>query len=134
MPPKKDGAMGCAFVTYSTWAAAEQAIEGVDGKFTLPGASNAIAVKFADAKPQDIQRIGGKRGMMEMMGGIGSANKRQFVGQGMGYTAKGGGATGMGGMQGYGMVGTFVGSSRQHSLSQPVRCLVDCYCLVAAPA
>jgi hypothetical protein len=46
---------------------------------------------MADAKPQDVQRVGGKRGMMDMMmggggggGGGGGANKRQFMGQNMG--------------------------------------------------
>jgi hypothetical protein len=101
---------GCAFVTYSTWAAAEAAIEGVDSKFTLPGAANPIAVKMADAKPQDIQRVGGKRGLGDMMmggmgggmGGMGGGGKRQFMGQGMPYGKGGGmgGGYGMGGMGG----------------------------------
>lgn len=62
---------GCAFVTYSTWAAAEAAIEALNGTFTFPGAAQAIMVKLADAKPQDMQRVGAKRGMMDMMGGGG---------------------------------------------------------------
>lgn len=89
-------------MTFATWAAAEAAIEGVDGKFTLPGAQNPIAVKLADAKPQDIQRVGGKRGMADMMGG---SAKRQFMGQGMGYAGKGGMGGGMAGGMGYGMGG-----------------------------
>jgi hypothetical protein len=95
-------------VTYSSWASAEAAIEGVDSKFTLPGAANPIAVKLADAKPQDIQRVGGKRGAGDMMmgGGMGGGGggKRQFMGQGMPYGRGGGGmGGGMGG--GYGMGG-----------------------------
>jgi hypothetical protein len=88
-------------VTYSSWASAEAAIEGVDNKFTLPGAANPITVKFADAKPQDIQRVGGKRGAGDMMmGGMGGGGKRQFMGQGMAYGRGGGmgGGYGMGGM------------------------------------
>lgn len=99
-------------MTYTTWAAAEQAIEGVDGKFTLPGAQNPIAVKFADAKPQDMQRVGGKRAMMDMPMG-GGPNKRQFMGP-QGYPGKGGmgpGMNSMGGMggMGYGMMGMMPG-------------------------
>lgn len=100
-------------MTFATWAAAEAAIEGVDGKFTLPGAQNPIAVKFADAKPQDIQRVGAKRGVMDMqMGGMmgGGANKRQFMGhqQQQGYGAAKGGMGGMGGM-GMGMMPGMMG-------------------------
>lgn len=29
--------LGCAFVTFSTWAAAESAMEAVNGTFTMPG-------------------------------------------------------------------------------------------------
>jgi hypothetical protein len=76
----------------------------VDSKFTLPGAANPIAVKLADAKPQDIQRVGGKRGLGDMMmggmGGMGGGGKRQFMGQGMPYGKGGMGGYGMGGMGG----------------------------------
>jgi hypothetical protein len=53
-------------VTFSTWAAAEQCIEALNGQFTFPGATQHIMVKLADAKPQDMQRVGAKRGMMDM--------------------------------------------------------------------
>ncbi|KAF8067108.1 HNRNPA1 [Scenedesmus sp. PABB004] len=124
MPPKKDAGMGCAFVTFSTWASAEAAMEGVDGKFTLPGAQNPIAVKMADAKPTDIQRVGGKRGMADMMAGAGgamaaggAAKRQQFMagmgmagmmggmGYGMGGMMGGMGMPGMAGMAGMGMPG-----------------------------
>ena len=93
---------GCAFVTFQTWAAAENAIEALDGKYTFPGANNPITVKFADAKPSDIQRVGGKRGGGEMMG---STNKRQVMGGQLGFPAAAAAAAGggMGGAKGMGM-------------------------------
>jgi hypothetical protein len=60
---------GCAFVTYATWAATEAAIEALNGTFTFPGAGQPIMVKLADAKPQDMQRVGAKRGIDVMGGG-----------------------------------------------------------------
>jgi hypothetical protein len=57
-------------VTFSSWAAAEQAIEALNGQFTFPGATQHIMVKLADAKPQDMQRVGAKRGMMDMGPGV----------------------------------------------------------------
>lgn len=48
---------------------------------TPTGASLPIAVKLADAKPQDMQRVGAKRGMtMDAMMGAGGPNKRQMMG------------------------------------------------------
>lgn len=116
LPPciRRQRNAGCAFVTFSSWAAAEQAIDGVDGKFTLPGAQNPIAVKMADAKPADIQRVGGKRGLVAADLLLGGAAKRQFVGYG-GGGGKQGGAAGMGGMQGmggYGNMGNMMGMVR----------------------
>jgi membrane protease subunit (stomatin/prohibitin family) len=87
---------GCAFVTFKTWAAAENAIDALDGKYTFPGANNSITVKFADAKPAELQRVGGKRGGGEMMG---SMNKRQVMGTQLGFPG-GGAAAGGGGMGG----------------------------------
>jgi hypothetical protein len=56
-------------VTYATWAATEAAIEALNGTFTFPGAGQPIMVKLADAKPQDMQRVGAKRGIDVMGGG-----------------------------------------------------------------
>lgn len=58
----------------------------VDGKYTLPGSSHPLTVKFADAKPAELAKFearGTKRGAWEMGGG-------------------GGGGMGMGGMMGDG--------------------------------
>lgn len=70
-------------------------MEALNGVFTFPGAGQPIAVKFADAKPQDMQRVGAKRGInMEMMGGGGGGpSKRQMMG---GFMGKQGGMGGMG--------------------------------------
>lgn len=71
-------------MTYTTWAAAEAAAEALNGTFTFPGAAAPIAVKLADAKPSDMQKIGAKRGMMDMMGGggggMGGGERRRALG------------------------------------------------------
>lgn len=41
----------------------------MNGTFTFPGAGQPIMVKLADAKPQDMQRVGAKRGIDVMGGG-----------------------------------------------------------------
>lgn len=94
---------GCAFVTYSTWAAAEAAVKAIDGKYTMPGGPHALTVRFADAKPAELAKFearGTKRGAWElgsiggmgaMMGGgrgAGAGSKRQFMG-GMGGMGRG---------------------------------------------
>lgn len=95
---------GCAFISFSRWSEAEAAIEAVNGKCTLPGALNPVAVRFADAKPTDLAKVGEKR---PLGGGVGggmdaTASKRQFVGpqMGMGYGFN---------RQGQGMQGNFGG-------------------------
>ncbi|GBF87652.1 hypothetical protein Rsub_00363 [Raphidocelis subcapitata] len=57
MPPRKPGSMGCAFVTYSSWAEAEAALAAVNGNITLPGSAHPMAVKFADAKPTELAKF-----------------------------------------------------------------------------
>lgn len=92
MAPRKPGAMGCAFVTYGSWAESEAAMRAVDGKYTLPGSPHPVAVKFADAKPAELAKFEGrgtKRGAWEMgnpaslMSMMAGGGKRQFMG-GMG--------------------------------------------------
>jgi hypothetical protein len=55
----------------------------MDGKVTMPGVPHAITVKFADAKPMDVQRVGSKRGMGDYHHGAsvgGAAKRHQFMG------------------------------------------------------
>ncbi|KAI8470888.1 MAG: hypothetical protein J3K34DRAFT_385032 [Monoraphidium minutum] len=107
MPPRKAGSMGCAFVTYGTWAEAEGAMKAVDSKVTMPGGTHPLTVKFADAKPAELAKFEGrgtKRGAWDGGGGMGGG-KRQFMGgMGRGGMDFGGGGMGGGGM-GMGMGG-----------------------------
>lgn len=87
---------GCAFVTYSKWAEAESAIEGLDAKYKFPQARGPLVVKFADFKTEPA-RHGEKRAFGEDREG---PSKRPYLGTG---TGMGGGS--YGGMQSMGMGG-----------------------------
>jgi CUG-BP- and ETR3-like factor len=59
---------GCAFVKYSTHSEAQQAIQGVHGSQTFPGASSSIVVKFADTEKERqlrrMQQLAGPLGLL----------------------------------------------------------------------
>lgn len=59
-------AANIAFVLFDKWAAAEQAMEGLNGATQTPGAANPLVVKFADGKPKAAANgapgVGMKRG------------------------------------------------------------------------
>jgi RNA recognition motif-containing protein len=46
---------GCAFCKFSTWLECETAIEALDGKITMAGASNPLQVKFATCRHKTAQ-------------------------------------------------------------------------------
>eukprot|EP00210_Caulerpa_lentillifera_P008836 g8431.t1 len=50
---RKGSVSGCAFVKFSYWSEAENAMEALHSRHTLPGAKNPLVVKFADAKTKD---------------------------------------------------------------------------------
>eukprot|EP00210_Caulerpa_lentillifera_P006666 g6369.t1 len=50
---RKGSVSGCAFVKFSLWSEAENAMEALHGRHTLPGAKNPLVVKFADAKDKE---------------------------------------------------------------------------------
>jgi len=60
-------------VTFATWAEAEAALAGVNGKLTLPGSAHPVAVKFADAKPGELAKFEARGGTKRVGSELGIA-------------------------------------------------------------
>eukprot|EP00920_Eleutheroschizon_duboscqi_P042137 GHVT01100879.1.p1 GENE.GHVT01100879.1~~GHVT01100879.1.p1 ORF type:complete len:604 (-),score=139.84 GHVT01100879.1:129-1757(-) len=87
----KAGRSGCAFVKYTYKEEALHAIANLNGRFTMPGATRAVEVRFAETKNRYQQ---GPASNGSMAGATASLALSAVNSSGAGGAAGGGGATG----------------------------------------
>ena len=99
----------CAFVRFTTAEGAVAAIQAIHGKYIMPGCTDPLVVRYADAPGSRAKKGGGGRGFNGGYGppGYGQGGGFNNMGPGWGY----GGGGGYGGPMGGGPYPGFMGAN-----------------------